>query len=72
MSLNTFDRAKMAQGFQPALARPRCMNCHNRSTAPVNGGYQCMKGGFFVTAWAVCNAHQYAAGAGPAAPGSRS
>jgi hypothetical protein len=58
MSLNTFDRAKLKQHFQPAMARPACRSCIQASGALQPSGYRCMKGGFFVTAYAICDAFE--------------
>ena len=55
MTLNTFDRAKLNQKFQPALARTACRQCTHASGQSVTSGYRCMKGGFFVTAYAICD-----------------
>ncbi|MDP3165154.1 MAG: hypothetical protein Q8N06_06825 [Hydrogenophaga sp.] len=64
MSLNTFDRAKAAQGFVPAGARPSCSNClrvekHEAQWRGQGGmSWRCMKGGFYVNALAICNEHK--------------
>jgi hypothetical protein len=64
MSLNTFDRAKAAQQFVPVDGRPGCGNCEFRSKyissdfAPAQRSLQCMKGGFFVSALAICSEHE--------------
>jgi hypothetical protein len=58
MSLNTFDRAKLKQHFQPAMARPACHACTHASGSRPSTGFQCMKGGFFVTAYAICDAFE--------------
>lgn len=59
MSLNTFDRAKIAQKFQPAAGRPACKNCQHASTRGLISGVQCMKGGFFATAYSICDAYEF-------------
>lgn len=60
MSLNTFDRAKAAQNFLGASQRPACRMCAHRSagTAQGEGRFQCMKGGFFVSSYSICDAYQ--------------
>lgn len=58
MSLNRFDRAKISQNFQPAKRRPACGNCMHSSASGLDYGTQCMKGGFFATAYAVCDLHE--------------
>lgn len=72
MSLNTFDRAKLAQKFQPSSQRPACLVCANRSAEPVSRSqrecrFQCLKGGFFVDSYSVCAAYQARAETGAAA-----
>lgn len=57
MGLN-FERIKLMQHFKHANARDACRVCaHVKGTAPATG-YQCMKGGFFVTAYAICDAFE--------------
>ena len=52
--MNTFDLAKQRQHFEPALSRPACRMCvHALGQSPASG-YRCMRGGFFVTAYAIC------------------
>lgn len=47
------------QAFTPAMRRERCGNCsHYRKGENPHLVDQCKKGGFMVTAWSVCNAHQ--------------
>lgn len=65
MSLNTFDRAKVAQQFVPANQRPCCRNCKqakesiaDRSPTFDTSSWRCMRGGFFVTALATCSQHE--------------
>lgn len=64
MSVNTFDRAKQAQKFQPSSVRAACRNCKHRSDKPVQGEgrFQCMKGGFFVSSYSICEAYQLQSG----------
>lgn len=57
--------SKAAQGFVAANARPSCCNCYhgdqqfNDRMPPYDtAGWRCKKGGFYVTARAVCNQHQ--------------
>lgn len=58
MSLDTFARAKLTQNYQPANARPACIRCAHRSNKTAGlGGWQCMKGGFYVTTFGVCSAY---------------
>ncbi|HRL98086.1 MAG TPA: hypothetical protein PLE22_01430 [Acidovorax sp.] len=58
------ENKKAAMGYQNANQRPRCSNCvHSQQVVP-SGAYndvypwRCSKGGFGVTAQAVCNQHQ--------------
>ena len=64
MRTTPIDRAKMAMGYQTAMQRPCCRNCaHSEQVKPsyaYNDVYpwRCQKGGFGVTANAVCKEHQ--------------
>lgn len=64
MRSTPIDRAKELMGYQNANQRPRCSNCHYSQQAERTGAYndvwpwRCTKGGFGVTAQAVCNEHQ--------------
>jgi len=57
-------RAKALQGFVPALQRPGCRNCgHVEEREPTNAAndlwaLRCAKGGFGVTAFAICTHHK--------------
>lgn len=58
MSLNTFERAKVRQNFKQASTRPCCQQCEHCHPLKPDSGFRCMKGGFFVTAYAVCDIFQ--------------
>jgi hypothetical protein len=57
MSRSPIDAAKAAQGFVPAQERPRCGTCAH-SVECYGSAYQCRKGGFLVSLYAVCNEWQ--------------
>lgn len=57
--------SKAAQGFVQASARPSCCNCKHgdqqfsgRMPPYDTSSWRCKKGGFYVTARAICNAHE--------------
>lgn len=56
MSTSPITAAKNAQGYVAANQRQRCMTCeHSRQSHTM---LQCRKGGFLVTAYAVCTQWQ--------------
>ena len=57
--------ARLVQGFLSATARPRCGNCKHgheqiaeRSPPFDTRTWRCRRGGFTVTAGAICNKHE--------------
>lgn len=47
------------QAYKPAMQRTRCGNCvHFREGENPHLADQCKKGGFMVTAWAICDVHE--------------
>jgi hypothetical protein len=57
MSKSPITAAKNAQGFVAATERKRCATCQQAKTFG-QGGLQCRKGAFMVTAYAVCQQWQ--------------
>ena len=53
---------KATQGFMPANQRPACRNCKHGNEQSQDRSdkfsLSCKKGGFYVTALAVCDEHQ--------------
>ncbi len=59
MSTSPIAANKNMQGFVPAGQRQRCATCHYlRNVGQFHTDLQCGKGGFFVTAYAVCQQYQ--------------
>lgn len=54
MSASTFELAKKHQAFLAANDRPACRRCADGNHL-TDGGWQCMKGGFFCSAYGVCD-----------------
>lgn len=47
------------QAYTPAMRRARCGNCeHYRKGENPHLADQCKKGGFMVSPWSVCKAHE--------------
>lgn len=62
--MGTIDAVKASMGFRTAMLRPACRNCqHGKEERedrmpPYDTAYwKCKKGGFRVSAGAVCNEH---------------
>ncbi len=62
--LSTFDLAKQRQQFVRSSDRAGCSNCRHGKESVVErmppwdkSSWRCMKGGFFVTAFAICGEH---------------
>lgn len=53
MSTSPVTAAKNMQGYQGALQRKRCGSCQH-AVECYAGSWQCRKGGFMVTVYAVC------------------
>lgn len=65
MRFSTFDLAKQRQQFVRAGDRANCSGCRHSKLSIAErtpdgsvSGWRCMKGGFLVTAFAVCGEHQ--------------
>ena len=59
MNRNTFELNKQKQGFLTQQTRAACWKCDHAISQADNNAYQCSKGGFFVTAYAVCNIFKF-------------
>lgn len=60
------DNARRVQGFMSATARPRCGNCRlsheqiaERMPPFDTRTWRCTRGGFTVTAGAICDRHEF-------------
>ena len=65
MRFSTFDQAKQRQQFVRAGERANCSGCRHsklsiaeRTPDGSMSGWRCTKGGFFVTAFAICSEHE--------------
>lgn len=63
--MSTADTARQVQGFLSATSRPRCGNCkHGKETIAERmppfdtRSWRCIRGGFSVTAGAICAKHE--------------
>lgn len=63
--MSTADNARRIQGFLTATARPRCGNCKHgheqiaeRMPPYDTRTWRCKRGGFTVTAGAICDRHE--------------
>ncbi|QPF74205.1 hypothetical protein G8A07_15625 [Roseateles sp. DAIF2] len=63
--MSSIEVAKSAAGFLTATERPRCGNCKHHSMQYVDrmppydrAGMRCKRGGFAVSAYAICNGHE--------------
>lgn len=63
--MSSAETARRVQGFMSATARPRCGNCKfahediaDRSPPFDTRTWRCRRGGFTVTAGAICNKHE--------------
>lgn len=62
--MGTIQGAKLGMGFRTASSRRACKNCEygkrlDSGRNPVEVEWNCEKGGFFVTAMAVCQQHMH-------------
>jgi len=63
--MSTIHAAKAGMQFQTASQRPRCGNCRHHTMEYVErmppydrAGVRCKKGGFLVSAYAICAQHE--------------
>lgn len=63
--MGSIQTAMSAMGYQSAQQRPGCGNCYHgkarsadRALSSASTGVRCSKGGFLVSAFAICAQHQ--------------